>query len=163
MIVGFNLYFVRRYDEAIRQLRATVAIDPDYFWAREMLGRAYTQTGRLPEALEELKAADRLSESALAEVDAAIGRLHVARGDQAEAKIVLDRLLRQAGEKFVPSYHIAAMYAGLGEKDRAFELLTKAEAERSYWNGWMHLDPDLEVLHSDPRWPSLVKKFSGRP
>jgi hypothetical protein len=40
---GFNLLFPPRYDEAIRQLRTAVAVDPGYFWSHEYLGRALAQ------------------------------------------------------------------------------------------------------------------------
>jgi Tfp pilus assembly protein PilF len=32
-VLGFNLYFARRYEEAIQQLRTALASDPDYWWA----------------------------------------------------------------------------------------------------------------------------------
>ena len=55
--LGFNLYFARRYDEAIKQLRTTIAIDPDYWWAHEWLGRAYARVGRFSEAIAEMRTA----------------------------------------------------------------------------------------------------------
>ena len=52
-----NLYFARRYDKAIQQLRLVVSINPDYWFSHEKLGRAYARTQRFPEAVAELETA----------------------------------------------------------------------------------------------------------
>ena len=43
------------------RLRTAVAIDPDFCWARVWLGRVYARAGRFPEAIAELREAQRLS------------------------------------------------------------------------------------------------------
>jgi eukaryotic-like serine/threonine-protein kinase len=157
VVYGFNLYFAHRYDEAIRQLRTTLAVDPDYFWAHEFLGRAYTQTGALNDAVSELEIARRLA--ALSEVEAALGSAYAARGDRAGTQKILAALEQRASMKFVPSYHLAMLHARLGETDKALTLLEKADAESSYWSGWIRLDPDLAALRTDPRLERIARKI----
>ena len=54
---------------------------------------------------------------------------------------------------------IATIYAGLGDKDRAFEFLERAYQERSWDIAWF-LKADLRVdnLRSDPRFQDLVHR-----
>ncbi len=66
LIINANLskvYFnARRYDEAIRQLRKTVEIDPSFFVTHHYLGSAYAMKGEYSEALAEYQKARELNE-----------------------------------------------------------------------------------------------------
>ena len=42
-LLGLNLYLARRYDQAIKQLRTTISTNPDYWYSRLWLGRAYSR------------------------------------------------------------------------------------------------------------------------
>jgi len=159
-VLGFNLYFARRYDDAIRQLRTAIAVNPDYNWAHEFLGRALARKHDWSSAFAELATASRLTGGALAEIDAAVARAHADKGEKDKAREVLDRFGK--ADTFVPSYHSAVICAGLGDLDRAFQLLAKADAERSFWTGWLAVDPDVDVLKSDPRFADLLK-MAGLP
>jgi hypothetical protein len=50
------------------------------------------------------------------------------------------------------------IYAGLGEKDKAFELLNGAAHERSTLLVYLRKDPRLANLHSDPRFQALLNR-----
>ena len=52
------------------------------------------------------------------------------RGSKKAQKII-DELQQLAKSRYVSSFQIAAIYAGLGEKDKAFAWLEKAYEERS--------------------------------
>ena len=54
---------------------------------------------------------------------------------------------------------MATIYAGLGERDKAFEFLERAYQERSLDISW-HLKADLRIdnLRSDPRFQDLVRR-----
>ena len=57
-------------------------------------------------------------------------------------------------------YQIAATYAGLGEKDRAFEWLEKAYDERSDWLVNLKVEQRFEGLRSDPRFADLLRRYA---
>ena len=59
--LGWAFYFFRRFDDAIKQLHATLELDRDYILARYVLGQAYTQRGQYTEAIAELQVAASLS------------------------------------------------------------------------------------------------------
>jgi hypothetical protein len=53
----------------------------------------------------------------------------------------------------------SAIYAGLGEKDRAFESLERGYAERSAGMAYIKADPFWDELHSDPRYADLLRRM----
>ncbi len=55
-------------------------------------------------------------------------------------------------------YTMAAIYAGLGENDRALESLKKVCLEKSLGAGWIRSDPLLDSLRSDPRFQDLLRR-----
>src|SRR5262249_28174730 len=76
----------------------------------------------------------------------------------------LDLALEEAKQRYVPSNHIANLYARLGEKDQAFAWLEKAYEERPpdramlkvspAWDGWdMRRDPGFADLLRRMRLP----------
>jgi hypothetical protein len=57
-------------------------------------------------------------------------------------------------------YEIALVYAGLGEKDLAFEWLERAYNERDKGLISLRVDPPLDPLRSDPRFQELVRRMN---
>jgi len=156
--LGINLYFARRYEEAIKQLRTTIATDPDYWFAHLSLGRVYARASRFSEAAAELHIAQQVEGSGSPEIESAIGRVYADRGDRAEATKVLNHLRERMHDEFVSAAFLATLHAGLGEVDEAFASLAQAEAQHSYYVGSWKVDPELDPLRSDPRFTALLKK-----
>ena len=61
--------------------------------------------------------------------------------------------------RFVTSYGVALVHAGLGQKDEAFAWLDRAFEERSHWLVWLRLDPRWKSLREDARFGTLVRKM----
>jgi hypothetical protein len=57
---------------------------------------------------------------------------------------------------------IAGVYATLGDRDEAFRVLEKALEERQVLVN-IKVDPPFENLHSDPRWPALLRRMNFPP
>ena len=74
------------------------------------------------------------------------------------AQKVLVELQEPAAGIYVPPYMVAAVYAGLGDKDQAFAWLERAYTERSLYLTWLPMDPVWNDLHADPRFAALLKK-----
>jgi hypothetical protein len=68
-------------------------------------------------------------------------------------------LEKLAERKFVTSYGLALVHAGLGETDAAFACLDRAFAERSHWLVWLRLDPRWKGLRSDRRFAELIRRI----
>jgi len=71
---------------------------------------------------------------------------------------LLAELKKQSKERYVASYWIAMIYAGLDEKDEAFAWLEKAYQERSWWLVWIKMDPQVDSLRSDARFTDLMRR-----
>ncbi|MGC2506885.1 MAG: hypothetical protein WA369_09515, partial [Candidatus Acidiferrales bacterium] len=56
------------------------------------------------------------------------------------------------------SIWIGVLYAGLGEKDAAFDWLEKAFQERTSFLVYLKVHPIFDNLHGDQRFDSLVKR-----
>jgi serine/threonine-protein kinase len=161
LIINANLgkaYFnARRYDEAIQQLRKTIEIDQTFFVAHHYLGSAYAMKGDYSDALAEYQKAHQLNESD-PHVVALTGRLYAVTGKRAEALSTIAQLKSMATERYVPDYSVALVYAALGEKDQAFELLEKSYRDHTVDMLTLYYDPLIDNLRSDPRFADLLRR-----
>jgi hypothetical protein len=57
------------------------------------------------------------------------------------------------------SYHIALIYAALGEKDKAFAELEKSFAERDYLLPRINVEPFMDPIRDDPRFKDLARRI----
>jgi hypothetical protein len=71
---------------------------------------------------------------------------------------VLSEFKKRSQGGYVSPYFMAGIYAGLGEKDRAFEWLDRAYEERDCIAP--KLEPFLDSLRSDPRFPELLPRMT---
>jgi hypothetical protein len=89
----------------------------------------------------------------------ALGHAYAAAGNVQEARKLLDVLKRRSRGQYVPAYAIALIYAGLNEKDAAFDWLEKAYNDRSASMALLKVDPALNNLHSDARFSQLTRRI----
>ncbi len=150
-------YFQGQYDDALKSLLELAKADPALSVAHWGVGLAYEQKGSAREALASLEEAARLSKGPT--IQASLAHAQALFGQRDKARTVLSSLEERARSSYVPSYHFAIIYAGLGERDRAFEWLERAYQERSTVLAYLRLDPRLAPLRSDPRYADLVKRL----
>lgn len=154
--LGWILYLAGRYDEAIDHCKKLLDVDPNFFPAHRYLGLAYEQKGMYREAISEFEKGVKLSNSPL--MIALLGHAYAASGNRVEARRVLADLERQK-QKYVSPYTVAAIYAGLGEKDQAFKWLEKAYNERDIWLMNLRVDPVFKGLRSEQRFTDLIRRL----
>jgi DNA-binding winged helix-turn-helix (wHTH) protein/Flp pilus assembly protein TadD len=155
--LGFHCYYTRRYDEAVKQLNFVLEMNRSFPPAHLWLGRTFQEQGRFDDALAEF----RQVEEVLGDWPVAIaarGFVAAAAGRSDEAQTILAELERLGRRKFVTSYGIALVHAGLRQDDAAFAALDKAFDERSHWLVWLRLDPRWNSLRADPRFAELVRR-----
>ena len=156
---GMIFYLSRDYDRAIKQCRATLAMDPTYFRARMWLGCAYEQKGLYREAIAEYQAAKSLDDSPY--VLEWLGRAYALSGDTTEVEQVLEELKELAARVYVDSYYLASVHASRGQKLQALALLEQARRERSCWLIRLRVDPIFDSLRRTTRFERLVNSVGA--
>ena len=156
--IGHVLYLSRQYDRAIEQYRNTIKLDPNFIQARLWFGRPYLQKRMYREAIAELGQAVALSGGSTISL-AMLGHANGTAGNKDEAKKILEKLMDRSKRQYVPSYWIAMIHIGLGDKDQAFTWLGRAFQERSSWLAWAKVEPRFDSLRTDPQFISLLVRM----
>jgi TolB-like protein/DNA-binding winged helix-turn-helix (wHTH) protein/Flp pilus assembly protein TadD len=156
--IGFELYYARRYEEAISHLRSVLQTSPKFPLAHLWLGRAYEQKGMYPEAITEFEQAG----TALKDwpvIIAAAGHAYGRWGHKSDATAALLRMNELTKEEYVTPYGMALIFAGLNDREQAIHWLQKAYEDRSHWLVWLNLDPRFDNVRADPRFADLLRRM----
>ena len=151
-------YHQRDYKTLVEVSRKFITVNPDAWPGRYFLAIGYDGLGRGADAVPEYQKAVELSHG---DTDTVAGLAHgyIVIGKRAEAEKILHDLLKQSQKSYVSPYMIATIYAGLGDKEKAFSFLEKAYQERSpdvpYF---LKADLRLDPLRSDPRFQDLMHR-----
>lgn len=154
--LGGALSFAGQYDQAIEQFRKTLDIDPSFPVHRD-LAWAYTQKGLYEKAIAEFQKGINLHGEASFKLSG-LGYTYAVSGNRRDAQRVLERSKELSQKLYVPATHIAVIYAGLGEKEQAFQWLEKAYNERDEGLIYLNVAPVWGSLRSDPRFHDLVRR-----
>jgi tetratricopeptide (TPR) repeat protein len=111
------------------------------------------------EALTELERARAILRDS-AEVLSLIGYTYAVSGRRPEAQQVLHEFDRLSKQRYVSPYHMAMIYAGLGERDKAFGWLEKAYEDREGRMTILKMAPEFDGLRSDPRFTKLLQRMN---
>jgi serine/threonine protein kinase/Tfp pilus assembly protein PilF len=155
--IGWAFYMARRYDEAIEQLRRTVELDPNYPVTYWILGLLLRKIGQYEAAIAEGEKGVQLSGGSTL-MKAALAQSLATAGQKEKSLHILDELTKLSRHKYVAPYFFAGVHTGLGEADRAMEYLEKSFEEHSHWLIYLHLDPGMDGLRSDPRFLELLQR-----
>jgi DNA-binding winged helix-turn-helix (wHTH) protein/tetratricopeptide (TPR) repeat protein len=160
--VGWVLYYARRYDEAIDQLRHAVEMDPEFLQSHVFLGQAYTQKAMYEEAIAEFDRAMELSGKGRLSI-LLVGHAYAVSGRTREALAIIDKLNALSKQRYFSPYRVALIHAGLGDNDQAFDWLERGYQKRDAWLIFVKVDPALDRLRSDQRFPDLLHRVGLAP
>jgi tetratricopeptide (TPR) repeat protein len=140
------------------RFRRALELEPSFWPAHWMVGRALEATGESAAAKVELEKAIELS-AGNPQTIAALGHLCARSGDRAGAQSALDRLAAMARERYVAAFDFAIVYAGLDATDDALTWLERAYAERSIVSGGsLSTDPRLRPLRTLKPYRELLRR-----
>ena len=147
--VSYWLLCARRYEQAIREYRSILDLDPHDASAHMMLGLALFGVSRDSEALAEFRLAGRIPPGVL-------GKL----GRMSEAHSAIQQLIAKRTRGYFDAVLIAAPYAFSGERDRALAWLDTAYGDRSatllglpYWQ-------QFDSMRGDSRFRTLLRRLA---
>jgi DNA-binding winged helix-turn-helix (wHTH) protein/tetratricopeptide (TPR) repeat protein len=154
--VGFIHYMTRNYPQAVKRLKLTLELRPDYIPARTLLSFVLERTGAGREAAQEYERALALTEGREVPM-AVLGRV-LAAGHAEQLRRGIALLEDWAKRRYVPACWFAALYTRLGEGDQAFAWMEKAWEERSNWLIYLRVDPLFDELRADRRFDQIVQR-----
>lgn len=142
---------------ATKQCQRMFDLDPDFWGAHQTLSIVLARQGRYSEALTEAQKSIQFSNRGNASL-ALLGHVYGKLGRRNEADEVIKELEKRYTDKQADGRDLVIVYAGLDDKEKAFEWLEKAFADHSVFLAFLKLEPMMDTLHSDPRWNDLQRR-----
>jgi serine/threonine protein kinase/tetratricopeptide (TPR) repeat protein len=193
---SYYAHFLRqegRVEEAIREARRGVELDPVSAQDAFLLAQSLFEARHYEEALSELRKSldleprfwpSRLyigktlaeqgqyqealvelkkAQNFTAEPYAMIGYVYARMGRAPDARKVIADLQEQSTRGYIAPTNFAKVYIGLGDKEQAFAWLEKGYQQRDFWLTFLKGDPIFDPLRSDPRFQDLLRRVGPYP
>ncbi len=154
--LAFALAFAGKREEALHWLDSAKNFaspdDPSY----NDLGRTYFYLGQYERVLEVNKKRTMLNFETRMKAVSAMSLIRLGR--QEEGLEILKELVESSKQTYVgsPSYHVAMIYADLGDADKAFQFLGQAHEKHEIEFYWCAVEPPFEFLQKDIRWKKVM-------
>jgi len=152
--LGWHDVWAGDYDKALENTHRALTFNPNEQWALMIMSWAYEQKGMFQEASAALQKsfAGTLRTSAIAHVFAV-------SGNRPAAARLLQELLDQSKNSFVPAYDIAVIYTGMQDPQNALAWLEKAYEEHSGFMPYVNLDPRFHPLRREAHFQDLLHRM----
>jgi tetratricopeptide (TPR) repeat protein len=145
-----------RYEEAIKSIRRTIELSPDYSEIQYALGLALLGAAKYDAALVEL-----LNEPSTIPRKTGMAMAYHALGDAGKSDQYLQELLDNGTEQH--GIMTAQVLAYRGDIDEAFDWLAIAVKKDNWRVSELHTNTMFRNLHSDPRWSTLMNELGHSP
>lgn len=156
------LNYLRRCDEAARQVRLNFELDPKFILGYVVVARCHEINGNFTEAIAAWRkvkrpwAPDKVLDELQAVVDSPAGK--------ADPKAYWRARLawgKRYGENVTDQhYHTAAFAAQAGEHDEAFRYLDRAIERHERELLTLKVDPQFDPIRKDPRFTAVLKRLN---
>lgn len=143
----------RQYEAAATKGRRATELEPTYYPGHLYLSRAYLMQGMPVESIRAAEQAVRLSSESPAAL-AALGMSYALAGHMDRARNMVSRMQQLP---YIPPVYVSSVYAEMGEIDKAFHWLARAERERSPSLVCLRAGIWTRRLRSDPRFSALAR------
>jgi eukaryotic-like serine/threonine-protein kinase len=156
MLKAYVYYFGRQNELALEEVQRILNQESSASFLYNDLARIYAQMGKFDEALAASQKATILTGRGQ-ETLSTVGIVYALSGKTKEAQWVAETLEKQSKERYVEAYFIAAIYAALGDKERAFAWLGKAHEEKAPHLLRFKLDPVFDKIRGDGRYNQFIE------
>jgi TolB-like protein/Tfp pilus assembly protein PilF len=155
--VSMILFHARRYNDAVRESRSALALQPDNALNLMDLGFDLIANNQAAEAIPVLEKALFLSHRSPAVMGVLI-RAYAHAGRRGDAIRLLSELKRRKEAGYIPAAAFVNAYLGLGDNEQAFYWLEQAYKEESNILQFLKSHPYFDQIRSDPRFADLVRR-----
>jgi TolB-like protein/DNA-binding winged helix-turn-helix (wHTH) protein/Tfp pilus assembly protein PilF len=156
-LVGFAYSNARQYDRAIEEYEKVIQLDPQFAPAHYFLGGALTNVRQYDQAIAHLQKARDLTHGASL-MSAGLARGYALAGRREQAQQSLRELQLRGMHHYVSPYGLAQVYAALGDKSGALDMLDRAVNEHAFEVLFLRVDRSFDSLHENPRFEELLKR-----
>lgn len=144
---------MRDYTAAAEQARRALELAPDFYEAYWILGLSCEQMKEPEQAIAAFRRGTACRPAA--RLSGALGHTLALAGLREEAQQTLVELTELSQERYVSPFDMAVVQLGLGEVNRAFDLLECAFQDRCYEILWLPVDPRWDALRTHARYETL--------
>jgi tetratricopeptide (TPR) repeat protein len=155
--LAWDLFYARRYDDAVQELHSALAVRADDAYALWILGFTLIFDHHLQEAVQVLEKGVSASDRSPALIGLLI-HAYAKAERRPDALRLLDELKRRKETGYVPAAAFVQAYLGLDEYDRAFFWLEEAYKEQSNLLQFLKVHPIFDPVRNDPRFADLVRR-----
>ncbi len=148
-----------RHEEALEAALRCVEFEPELARGRSTLGWAYLKNGLPDKGLAQLEQAVAIAPHNALYL-AQLGEAYGLVGKLGEARDVLRQLDEVSRQRYVSPYHMAYVYTGLGEQEKAMDLLERAYEERAGSVYGVKGSFLFTTLRSHPRFKALLRRMN---
>jgi adenylate cyclase len=150
------LYFMGKYEDAIKLARKNLELAPDFFFTHWVLGVSYREAGDLEKALLHLR--KTVSLSGIFALKGDLGVALAKAGKEKEARDLLAEMEAESKVRYVSPQWPAVIYAALGERETALAFLENAWQVRGIQLLWLDIDPNFDPLRSEPKFIEILNE-----
>jgi serine/threonine-protein kinase len=160
---GWVLHYSGRQDDAERVLRTALRVDSGFGLGHLYLGRVFQAKGELDSAIGQYEPQLSGPLGQWAPTLSGLANLYAAKGRRGDALRMLQRMDSLSRSRYITSYAVAVVHAGLNQPDSTFAWLDRAVKERTHWLVWLNRDPRWRAMRGDPRFADLVHRIGLPP
>ena len=155
--VAWVLFQSHRYEDAIRESRSVLALNPQDAGTLMTLGFALAANNQSQDAVPILEKAAAISNGSPAVMGVLI-RAYAHAGRRSDALHLLAELKQRQKMGYVPAGAFVNAYLGLDQNDEAFHWLEQAFKEKSNILQFLKTHPFFDPIRNDPRFADLVRR-----
>ena len=152
----------RRYDDALIVFKKSLELEPKNgtsVLTHAEMAWTYAFKGEYSSAISEYAKIPKLPTAADDPVSiGGLGFVFARAAKREQALEIISQFKAAAESRYVDAYMVAAVYAGLDDKSRAFDWLNKGLEERSASMVFLKVDPFFDNLRIDPRYANLLRR-----
>ena len=156
-LLGFTYSYAGQYNRAIEEYEKVIQLDPQFAPAHYFLGGALTNVRQYDQAIAHLQKARDLTHGASL-MSAGLARGYALAGRREQAQQSLRELQLRGMHHYVSPYGLAQVYAALGDKSAALDMLDRAVNEHAFEVLFLSIDRSFDSLHENSRFKELLKR-----
>jgi TolB-like protein/Tfp pilus assembly protein PilF len=157
LAAGWVFFTAGDLEEAMARCRHLLDMDRQFLGAHRLLGAALLQLGRRDEALAHLQQVADSGSNPVNLLSLAHASATTGRREEAEALVARARSLER--DCYVPPYHLAVAYAGLGNVAATLDALEQALVDRDPMIPNLAIDPRFAALRPHPAVQGLLERL----